>query len=600
MSAYRLNFEKLCGALGLGRLTSEPKPISGGFLHRMFEVNTETGRYAVKALNPEIMGREKALANFEFSESVAHKMSESLNVSCAKRHNGAYVQNVDGQYYLVYDFLEGDVLNAEEITAGHAYQIGCALAKIHGTDFSELGSEPEDASEHMEFAWDTYAKQGREKQLVWAALFEENLEELKRLSAMLNRALDMPVGRQNVCHCDLDPKNVMWLNGAPVILDWESAGWLNLSCDFLETALYWSQNADGSVKRERFLAFAQGYASQRELEETDWSVVLYRGLSSKFGWLEYNLKRSLGLACGDASEQRLGTEQVMNTVRDIRAYTESFEEVAALLNEARERKPVLLPRKIKELVGNQPCVMDGIGRSDATVAMYAHAILKVEPHKQSFPRVVAMMEWLKGKLPVPEVLAALTEDGTDYLLMTKIEGKMACDGFYMERPELLVSLLAEALKMLWQVDISGCPYERTLDAVLEEAKYNVENGLVDMDNVQPDTFGENGFAGPEALLAWLNENRPEPEPVLSHGDFCLPNLFLNGDGISGLIDLGDTGVGDKWNDIAICYRSLKNNAEGIYGEKRYPEISPELLFTKLGVEPDWEKIRYYILLDELF
>ena len=29
-------------------------------------------------------------------------------------------------------------------------------------------------------------------------------------------------------------------------------------------------------------------------------------------------------------------------------------------------------------------------------------------------------------------------------------------------------------------------------------------------------------------------------------------------------------------------------------------IDPDELFVKLGIEPNWEKIRYYILLDELF
>ena len=36
------------------------------------------------------------------------------------------------------------------------------------------------------------------------------------------------------------------------------------------------------------------------------------------------------------------------------------------------------------------------------------------------------------------------------------------------------------------------------------------------------------------------------------------------------------------------------------GEKIYQDCKPELLFEALEIEPDWERIRYYILLDELF
>ena len=124
-----------------------------------------------------------------------------------------------------------------------------------------------------------------------------------------------------------------------------------------------------------------------------------------------------------------------------------------------------------------------------------------------------------------------------------------------------------------------------------------------MENVEPDTFGEDGFRDPEELLAWLYENRPEEELVLSHGDYCLPNIFGRKDEITGFIDLGKTGIADKWCDIAICYRSLSHNYSGRYGQ-RFDVVCSEYddrqLFRELGVEPDWEKIRYYILLDELF
>ena len=64
--------------------------------------------------------------------------------------------------------------------------------------------------------------------------------------------------------------------------------------------------------------------------------------------------------------------------------------------------------------------------------------------------------------------------------------------------------------------------------------------------------------------------------------------------------LGKTGIGDKWNDIALCYRSLKHNFDGTYGGKVYAKFNPDMLFEKLAIKPNWEKINYYLLLDELF
>ncbi|MBM6667374.1 phosphotransferase [Lacrimispora saccharolytica] len=81
----------------------------------------------------------------------------------------------------------------------------------------------------------------------------------------------------------------------------------------------------------------------------------------------------------------------------------------------------------------------------------------------------------------------------------------------------------------------------------------------------------------------------------------MPNVFADGDRISGFIDLGKAGKADRWQDLAICYRSLKHNFEGRYnGGFPYPGYHPDMLFEKLGIRPDWEKLKYYLLLDELF
>lgn len=262
-----------------------------------------------------------------------------------------------------------------------------------------------------------------------------------------------------------------------------------------------------------------------------------------------------------------------------------------------------LPEKIRNLIGNEPYRVDEIGMSDSTVVLFRDKVLKVQTVNEETENEHNMMEWLQGRLPVPKVLGFDRQGDKNYLLMSKVPGEMACAEGYLKKPEQLAARLAEALKMVWSVDIRECPYICNLDKKLEMAEYAVAHNLVDMDNVQPDTFGENGFRDPRQLLDWLIANRPKEELVLSHGDFCLPNVFLSENGVAGFIDLGKTGIADRWQDIALCYRSLQNNVEGKYGSygvKPPVDFRPEVLFEKLGMEPDWEKLRYYILLDELF
>ncbi len=264
-----------------------------------------------------------------------------------------------------------------------------------------------------------------------------------------------------------------------------------------------------------------------------------------------------------------------------------------------------LPSSIQKLIFSKSYTVDSFGKSGSGVYVFDDCVLKiVDAHDKQFREhndvSVQVMRWLEGKLPIPKVLCYEADDDFQYLLMSRISGKMSCDESYLENPRELCRLLAQAFKMLWSVDLTGCPRERTIENELEDAKYRVENNLVNLDDAEPDTFGENGFENPEALLVWLQTHKPQYEPVLSHGDFCLPNIFLKDDQVSGFIDLGAAGIGDKWRDIALCHRSLRHNCDGTFGGKIYPDVNPDLLLEELGIEPNDEKIRYYILLDELF
>lgn len=258
------------------------------------------------------------------------------------------------------------------------------------------------------------------------------------------------------------------------------------------------------------------------------------------------------------------------------------------------------PPKIKQFVADKIFTIDEIGLSGNQVLIFEDMVLKIEDDVTAMNEQVELLRWLDGKLPVPEVLAYEVLDRKSYLLMSRIAGKMSCDTYYLEHTGVLLEALACGLKMLWNVDVRDCPRRHDLDIQINEARMRVENDLVDVDDAEPTTFGEGGFDNPRHLLEWLEENRPTEELVFSHGDYCLPNVFLKDGQISGFIDLNHSGVGDKWQDIALCYRSLKHNFDGTYGGKVYEGFNPDMLFEKLGIEPERDKIRYYILLDELF
>lgn len=255
-----------------------------------------------------------------------------------------------------------------------------------------------------------------------------------------------------------------------------------------------------------------------------------------------------------------------------------------------------IPENIKNIIDGRKYTTDNIGMSASNVLCFDDMVLKTGVEQQE----ITMMKWLENKLPVPKVLAYEQTEDTSLLLMSKIKGSMLCDDRYIQNSKLLIRLLAESLNMLWEIDISDCPIDFGIDKKLKAAEYRVAHNLCDTKDAEPETYGKNGFKNPEELLKWLIKNKPDEVPCMTHGDFCLPNIFAHNDKISGFIDLGRCGISDKYQDIALCFRSLKHNAEGRFGGNGNSSLEAESLFSELGIKPNMELINYYILLDELF
>ncbi len=257
-----------------------------------------------------------------------------------------------------------------------------------------------------------------------------------------------------------------------------------------------------------------------------------------------------------------------------------------------------LPDSIASALGSQAGKTDDLGKSGARVLLFDEAVLKIRPADDPDTADVKVLQWFAGKAPVPRVIAHEVCQGKDWLLMTRIRGTELCKPDVMSRPSLLLDCMAEALHTLWSIPAADCPFERTVADSLSHAEAAIRSGRYDPSDCEPETFGPGGFENPEALLRWLKNNLPPQDRVVTHGDFCLPNLFTDGKGFTGFIDVGRAGAGDRWMDLALGWRSLKHNSDGHYGAT-YPDIDPDDLFRAAGVPKDEEKLRYYILLDEL-
>jgi aminoglycoside phosphotransferase len=220
----------------------------------------------------------------------------------------------------------------------------------------------------------------------------------------------------------------------------------------------------------------------------------------------------------------------------------------------------------------------------------ATVYLKTSP-VDSFPSLLKekkLLEWLREKLPVPQPLMFAKGKAQSYLLLSEIPGVDASDAYFKGKEREVIEQLAAGLKKIHSLPISDCPFDARLDYKIEMAERLMLNGLVDESDFDEIRQGKTA----QELFGELIETKPaEEDLVFTHGDYCVPNIILENEKISGYVDWGNAGIADRYQDIALLARSVKYN----FGEEW-----TEFLFEKLEFKPDLQKIHFYTLLDEFF
>lgn len=165
-------------------------------------------------------------------------------------------------------------------------------------------------------------------------------------------------------------------------------------------------------------------------------------------------------------------------------------------------------------------------------------ILKISLDKDKLLREKVVNDELENKLPLSKSILFIEKDNLYYYLKTKVIGTPLVN--FINKPKLVIKLLKEAFILLQSVDTSNIKLIN---------KDSVGNKLV-------------------------------------HGDFCLPNILIHNNKVSGFIDVEAMGLGDPWIDYSWCIWSLEYNLKS----KEYTED----LLKELDIKFNQELYNKYI------
>lgn len=209
--------------------------------------------------------------------------------------------------------------------------------------------------------------------------------------------------------------------------------------------------------------------------------------------------------------------------------------------------------------------------------------------EESLSRERDMYAWLSGKVPVPQIKFFIVHNGVEYLCMSKLPGDTLESCIRKWKAEYVVVRYAEVLKQLHALPLDAAIPHWPMEDRLRVAQVRLQERAIDEDDIDP-PFKH--LSMQELFDEMMKLVPGDLDEVCTHGDYCLDNLLVDGDALSGLIDLGRGGRGDRYQDLAIAARSVRE----AYGEKMLG-----LFFSSYGLNnPSAEKLRFYTMLDEFF
>lgn len=204
-----------------------------------------------------------------------------------------------------------------------------------------------------------------------------------------------------------------------------------------------------------------------------------------------------------------------------------------------------IPNKIKEILKDYPLKKDTLGRSEDLIYFAVNKyVLKISKNKEKLRHEMEMNNYLNGKLPVSKTIVYEEDNEYGYYLKTYIEGEPLISKKYLKNPYNLILLLKDALDKIHSVDIVNCPFA-------------------------------NSYSKGDCFI---------------HGDFCLPNILVKDNKISGFIDLNDAGIGDKYADYSWCVWSFEYNLK----TNKYTPV----LLKELGIEFNQELYDKYTKMED--
>lgn len=255
--------------------------------------------------------------------------------------------------------------------------------------------------------------------------------------------------------------------------------------------------------------------------------------------------------------------------------------------------PTNLPALLREILGQADVLHAqetrlGAGIFNLRTQAGTETFLKMalKESEEDLAAEVKRLKWLKGKLPVADVLFWGSDATRDYVLLSQLEGRPSHDPLWQSDLPRLMRSMAKGLRQIHQLPLVNCPFTGILDQELQEAERRIVENRLDLSGF----LKASEQRSPQEVLGQLHQRKHcATDLVFTHGDFCMPNILVKNWKINGYVDWAIAGISDRHRDLMCVLDSVEHNC----GAEALP-----FFFEEYGLaEVDMAKIAFFRDLD---
>jgi len=336
----RSSLETLCAHYKIGSVLARPEPLSGGYLHKLWRVETQEGTFVIKKLNPAIMEKRGMAGRLEQAESIGAAFREAgIPAVIPYAHDGSFINEMDDASYLLYPFVSGSLYDLNRVSKSQASQVAGLLARMHTLHLpiqKEVGLHYDIVPEAT---WRDLIAQCIAKNLSFSQDLERLLPFFLHCNEQHAANLDELNAHLVLGHRDLHPENILWETpDMPHIIDWEYAGLVNPTQEIIGAALEWSGLITRDLDPGCFNAFMDAYKQAGGIITIDPVKAFYTFFANNMlSWTEINITRALGLTSQSTKEQAFAAqmlEEIVLVCDYLQSTWSSLEQILKKVNEA--------------------------------------------------------------------------------------------------------------------------------------------------------------------------------------------------------------------------------------------------------------------------